>query len=474
MSLILIQRALRIATFDAGNRELEDADLLIAGNRIEKIGVGLIAPAGARIIDARGMLCLPGFVNCHHHLYQSLTRNVPRVQNAELFEWLTNLYEIWREVTPELVYISALVGLGELLLTGCTTSTDHLYLFPRAADGRLIDAEIRAAQELGIRFHPTRGSMSRGKSQGGLPPDDVVQTPDEIYADCERVAETYHDPAPDAMVKIALAPCSPFSVTEDIMIELSHMARRRGLRLHTHMAETLDEERYCQEIYGMRPIEWAEKIGWLGDDVWFAHVVHLNDYEIGRLAATGTGVAHCPASNMRLGSGIAPIPKMLAAGVPVGLGVDGSASNDTGDLWGEVRNAMLLHRVMGGADAIDARTVLRLATGGGARLLGYEQLGRLEPGAIADVILIDLQKIGFAGALHDPVTAPVFAGDSHIVDTTIVNGEIVVSGGNLVRIREEEIVEKANAAAAEMVRSAHRRTGIPFLEAPPIPPQARL
>lgn len=464
MANILIRGALAAACFDDAETEIANADVLIAGNRIVQVAQKLKAPDGAQIIDASGMLCLPGFVNCHHHLYQALTRNVPRVQNAELFEWLTNLYEIWREVTPELVYISALVGLGELLLTGCTTSTDHLYLFPRACDGRLVDAEIRAARELGIRFHPTRGSMSRGKSQGGLPPDDVVQTPDEIYADCERVAETYHDSAPDAMVKIALAPCSPFSVTEEIMIELASMARRRGLRLHTHMAETMDEERYCQEIYGLRPIEWAEKIGWLASDVWFAHVVHLNDHEIGRLAATGTGVAHCPASNMRLGSGIAPVPKMLAAGVPVGLGVDGSASNDTGDLWGEVRNAMLLHRVMGGAAAIDGRSVLRLATRGGARILGYEQLGRLEAGAIADVILIDLNKIGFAGALHDPVTAPVFAGDSHIVDTSIVNGEIVVRDGKLVRVREEEVVAKANEAAAEMVRAAHKRTGIRFLE----------
>ena len=464
MTSILIKNALSVAAFDDAGTELSNADVLIVGNRIAEIGHKLAAPPNAEIIDASGMLCLPGFVNCHHHLYQALTRNVPRVQNAELFEWLTNLYEIWREVTPELVYISALVGLGELLLTGCTTSTDHLYLFPRAADGRLIDAEIRAAKELGIRFHPTRGCMSRGKSHGGLPPDDVVQTPDEIYADCERVADLYHDPAPDAMVKIALAPCSPFSVTEEIMIELAAMARRRGLRLHTHMAETMDEERYCQEIYGLRPIEWAEKIGWLGNDVWFAHVVHLSDHEIARLAATGTGVAHCPASNMRLGSGIAPVPRMLKAGVPVGLGVDGSASNDTGDLWGEVRNAMLLHRVMGGAAAIDARTVLKLGTRGGARILGYDQLGRLEPGAIADVILIDLQKIGFAGALHDPVTAPVFAGDSHIVDTTVVNGEVVVRGGKLERVREEEIVTRANDAARQMLSSAQRRTGIPFLE----------
>jgi cytosine/adenosine deaminase-related metal-dependent hydrolase len=460
---ILIRNVLVAATFDDSGTETGGIDILVEGNRIARMDRGVIAPESTRVIDASGMLCLPGFVNCHHHLYQTLTRAVPRVQNAELFEWLTNLYEIWREVTPELVYISALVGLGELLLTGCTTTTDHLYLFPRASDGRLIDAEIRAAQELGIRFHPTRGCMTRGKSHGGLPPDDVVQTEEEILADCERLIREYHDAAPDAMVKIALAPCSPFSVEERTMVELARLARRHGLRLHTHLAETLDEERYCAEIYGLRPVEWAEKIGWLGNDVWFAHMVYVNDSEISRLAATGTGVSHCPASNMRLGSGIAPVPAMVAAGVPVGLGVDGSASNDSSDMWGEVRNAMLLHRVRGGAAAIDARTVLRLATRGGARVLGYDQLGRIEEGALADLILVNLDRIGFAGAMHDPVAAPVFAGDSHIVEYSIVNGEVVVDGGKLARVDEQEIVRKANEAAAEMVRSAQRKTGIQFL-----------
>lgn len=463
---ILIRRAHVVATFDDAGGELEQSDILIQGNRIAAIGTNLTAPSGAEIIEAHSMLCLPGMVNCHHHLYQTLTRAVPRVQNAELFEWLINLYEIWRELTPEFVYVSALVGLGELLLTGCTTTTDHLYLFPRGQDGRLIDAEIRAALELGIRFHPTRGCMTRGKSHGGLPPDDVVQTEEEILADCERLIATWHDPAPDAMVKIALAPCSPFSVEERTMIELAALARRHGLRLHTHLAETHDEERYCAEVYGMRPVEWADKIGWLGPDVWFAHMVHVSDQEIARLAATGTGVAHCPASNMRLGSGIAPIPAMMRAGVPVGLGVDGSASNDASDMLGEVRQAMLLHRVMGGARAITARDVLRLATRGGARVLGYSDLGQLAEGALADVVLINLERIGFAGAMHDPVAAVVFAGDSHIVDYSIVNGQIVVRDGRLVSVTEQEIVRRANEAAAEMVRGAQRKTGIRFLEFP--------
>lgn len=457
MNSILIKNALRVGTMDAVETEYSGADVLITGNRIVAVGPGLVAPEGARVIDASNMVCLPGFVNCHHHLFQTLTRAVPRVQNAELFEWLVNLYQIWRGITPELVFAAAQIGLGELLLTGCTTSTDHLYLHPRSSPSGLVDAEIAAAQSLGIRFHPTRGCMSMGESQGGLPPDDICQTEEEILADCERVIGKFHDPAEDAMVKIALAPCAPFSVTEQTMKELAAMARRHGLRLHTHMAETMDEETYCAEHYSMRPIAWAEKIGWLGPDVWFAHVVHVSDEEIALLAQTGTGVAHCPASNMRLGSGIPPVMKMLRAGVKVGLGVDGSSSNDSGDMWGEARQAMLLQRVANGAAAVSAREILHCATHGGAEILGYKNIGRIEPGALADIILINVDRIGFAGALHDPIAAVLFAGDSHIVDYTIVNGEVVVENGKLVRVPEETIVRQGNEAARHLVEKAANR-----------------
>ncbi|HXE73684.1 MAG TPA: amidohydrolase family protein, partial [Candidatus Nitrosotenuis sp.] len=354
-------------------------------------------------------------------------------------------------------------GMGELLLTGCTTTTDHTYLYPRTCPPDLFDQQVAAARAVGIRFHATRGSMSRGRSSGGLPPDDVCQSEEEILRDCQRVIEVHHDPDPLGMVKIALAPCAPFTVSPELMRETLALARRHGLRCHTHLAETRDEDAYCEQVYGCRPFEFMERLGWVGPDIWFAHCVYLKDHEIRRCAETGTGVAHCPVSNMRLGSGIAPIPEMLQAGVPVGLGVDGSASNDSSDMLGEVRACLLVHRLRTGVGSMTADTALRLATQGGARVLGYADLGRLEPGAGADLIGISLRRLGYAGALHDPVAAVVFSGDSHIVDFSVVNGQVVVEGGRLTRVSEEEIWENANQAARRMVNSARKRTGVHYL-----------
>ncbi len=460
---LLIKNAKLIATFDDKDTRLENASILVKDNRIAWMGTGDPPEPAQETLDASGMLVMPGLVNCHHHLYQTLTRNIPRVQEAELFPWLVHLYEIWRELTPEALYWSTLVGLGELLLTGCTTTTDHFYLFPKECPDDLFDQQIRAAKTLGIRFHPTRGSMSRGKSDGGLPPDDVVQTEEKILADSERVIKAFHDPDPLGMIKIALAPCSPFSVTEEILRETVILARKHGVRCHTHLAETQDEDAYCTQIYGKRPYDLMESLGWVGPDIWYAHAVYLNDDEIRRAAETQTGISHCPVSNLRLGSGIAPIPEMIAAGVPVGLGVDGSASNDSSDMLGEVRTCMLIHRHRTGVASMTADRALKLATAGGAKVLGYPDLGRLEVGKGADFIGISLRRLGYAGALHDPVAAMVFCGDSHIVDFSVVNGRPVVLHGKLVNVNEDEVWEEANRIATGMVSRASQRTGVDFL-----------
>lgn len=462
-STLLIKNCLRIATLDAKMREISGGDIYIEGNRI--LAVGKVPKRRAdRVIDGRGKVALPGFVNTHHHLYQTFQRNVPYVQNAELFDWLITLYEIWREVDPEIVHTSALVGLGELLLTGCTTTSDHFYVFPKRVKPELLDEEIRAARRVGIRFLATRGSMSRGKSQGGLPPDDVVQSEEAILQDCERVINRYHDASPDSMCRIGLAPCSPFSVTTRLLKESAGLARKKGVRLHTHLAETKDEEAFCMQTHGKRPFEYMESVGWVGPDVWYAHAIFLNDREIRKMAETGTGVAHCPASNQRLGSGIARIPQMLEAGVPVGLGVDGSASNDSSDMLGELRSALLLHRVLGGASAVTTDDVLRMSTGGGARVLGFEAIGSIEKGKLADIVLWDLNQLGFAGALHDPVAALLYAGDRHVADTVVVNGEIVVERGKLTRVNEDRLIRKANRLAHSQIRRAAARTRLDYFQ----------
>ena len=372
---------------------------------------------------------MPGLVNTHHHLYQTLTRALPAAQNAELFDWLVAQYPIWGRLTSDAVYTSALVGMAELLLSGCTTTTDHLYLFPN--DSRL-DDEIRAAREIGIRFQPSRGSMSLGRSHGGLPPDHVVQDEEAILADCRRVIETFHDPRRYSMLRIVLAPCSPFSVTPEIMRDCAVLARQYGVQLHTHVAETRDEEQFCLERVGMRPVDYMESLGWLGPDVWWAHVVHVNVDEIKRLADSGTGVAHCPSSNMRLGSGIAPIREMRAAGVKVGLAVDGSASNDSSNLIAEARQALLLQRVLKGAAAFKVMDALEMATLGGAAVLGRDDIGRLAPGMAADVVAFDLSGIDYsAAAAHDPVGALVLCTPPKAT-WSVINGKVVVEKGSIV------------------------------------------
>jgi len=449
---ILIKNLLRIATMDDENTVYSDADLFIEGSQIKKIDKNICEDAD-EIIDGTNKVAYPGLVNTHHHLYQTLTRAIPSVQDSKLFDWLVYLYEVWRKIKSEEVYISALVGLGELLLTGCTTTTDHLYLFPKDAPKTLIDDEIGAAKDIGIRFHPCRGSMSRGKSLGGLPPDDVVQTEDEILKDSLRLIDEYHDSSKFSMLQIALAPCSPFSVTTDLMRETAKLARDKGVRLHTHLAETIDEENYCLSTYGKRPLAYVETMDWLGSDVWFAHCVHLSREDVKSMGETRTGVAHCPTSNMRLGSGIAPVPMMIENGVPVGLAVDGSASNDSSDMLGEVRQCLLLHRVLGGADAMNVQEALYLATRGGAKVLGRNDIGILTPGFSADLFLVDVSTIPYAGAHHDPVAAPILCGASHIAHTTIVNGKVVVRERKLVTIDERKVAEKANVLAKKNFES---------------------
>jgi cytosine/adenosine deaminase-related metal-dependent hydrolase len=451
MATLLFKNAQVLVTMDAARREIRDGALFVRDNVIEKIGAASELPATAdRVIDARGMIVLPGLVNTHHHLYQTLTRAIPAAQGANLFGWLKTLYPIWAELTPDAVYTSALVGLAELVLSGCTTAADHLYLFP---NGSKLDDEIRAAREIGIRFHPTRGAMSLGESQGGLPPDRVCDSEETILRDSRRVIEEFHDPAPYSMCRVSLAPCSPFSVTQDLMRESARLARSYNVSLHTHLAETRDEENFCLRKFGKRPVDYAEHLEWLGGDVWFAHCVWVNDAEIARYAATGSGVAHCPSSNMRLASGIAPIAKMLRAGVKVGLGVDGSASNDSSHILAEARQAMLLQRVGGDPRALTARQALELGTLGGARVLGRDDIGALEPGKAADFIAIKLDRLDFAGALHDPVAALVFCTPPR-VDLSVINGRVVVQDGELTTVELASVIEQHNRMAKQMIERA--------------------
>ena len=464
--MILLKDCFRVvrprygAGADAGSvaDDLSGVDVLIDGNRISKIGKGLSAPAGAEgacvVVDASRHVVMPGLVNTHHHFYQTLTRNVPAVQDAKLFDWLVYLYEVWNGVDEEAVYWSSMLAMAELAKTGCALSTDHHYLYPRSFTGDLPGIQFKAAADIGLRFAPTRGSMSRSKKDGGLPPDSVVQDEDEILSQSEDALRKYHDAAPDAMRKVALAPCSPFSVSEKSMRDAADLARRYGARLHTHLAETVDEDDFCVQMYGRRPLRVMEDCGFVGKDVWYAHGIHFNDGELDLLARTGTGVAHCPSSNMRLGSGICRVREMLDRGVNVGLAVDGSASNDASDMLGEARQALLLQRVRYGSGGITAREVLGVATIGGARILGYDDAGTMEPGALADIALFDVMKLEYAGALSDPAAALLFSGYNHGVDHLIVNGEMVVRDGRLTGADEDRIRDEANRCAKRLLTKA--------------------
>ncbi|HPE88159.1 MAG TPA: 8-oxoguanine deaminase [Spirochaetia bacterium] len=435
--------------------DLSGVDVLIDGKRIAKIGKSLAVPAGGcKVVDASRHVVMPGLVNTHHHFYQTLTRNVPAVQDAKLFDWLVYLYEVWKGIDEEAVYWSSMLAMAELAKTGCALSTDHHYLYPRSFTGDLPGIQFKAAADIGLRFAPTRGSMSRSKKDGGLPPDSVVQDEDEILAQSEEALRKYHDAAPDAMRKVALAPCSPFSVSEKSMRDAADLARRYGARLHTHLAETNDEDDFCVQMYGRRPLKVMEDCGFVGKDVWYAHGIHFNDDELDYLARTGTGVAHCPSSNMRLGSGICRVREMLDRGVNVGLAVDGSASNDASDMLGEARQALLLQRVRYGSGGVTAREVLGVATIGGARILGYDDAGSMEPGALADVALFDVMKLEYAGALSDPAAALLFSGYNHGVDHLVVNGEMVVENGRLVGADEDRIRDEANRCAKRLYEKA--------------------
>jgi len=451
MPTLLVKHADLLVTMDADRRRISDGGLFVRDNVIEQVGPSAELPAEAdRIINARRMIVLPGLVNTHHHLYQTLTRAVPAAQDATLFRWLKTLYPLWAGLTSEAIYTSALVGLAELMLSGCTTASDHLYIYP-PENGCRIDDEIRAAQEIGIRFHASRGSMSLGESKGGLPPDSVVEDEDFILRDTQRAIETYHDPAPCAMLRIVVAPCSPFSVTPDLMREAAALARSYRVRLHTHLAETLDEERFCLREFGRRPVEYAEDLGWVGDDVWHAHCVHLNEQEIALFARTGTGVCHCPSSNMRLASGIAPVRAYLDQGVSVGLGVDGSASNDSSHLLAEARMALLLQRVSGNPAGLSAEEALWLATRGGAQVLGRDDVGQLALGQAADFIGFRLDRLDYAGALHDPLAALIFCTPQR-VDISVINGRVVVEDGHLLTVDLGPVIERHNCIARELVR----------------------
>jgi len=455
LTTLLIRHATLLVTMDAQRREIADGAVFVRDGVIEAVGTTAQLPHTAdELIDARGQVVIPGLVNTHHHFYQTLTRALPAAQDAELFTWLKTLYPIWAKLTPEMAFVSTQTAMAELLMSGCTTSSDHLYLFP---NGTRLDDTLEAAAQIGMRFHAARGAMSVGESKGGLPPDSVVEGEAAILADTQRLIERWHDPKRHAMQRIVVAPCSPFSVSRELMRDAALLAREKGVSLHTHLAENDNDIAYTREKFSCTPAEYAEQLGWVGPDVWHAHCVKLDTAGIQLFARTGTGVAHCPGSNMRLASGIAPIRAMRDAGVPVSMAVDGSASNDSGHMLGEARLALLLQRVahgpVTGPSALTAREVLEIATLGGAQVLGRDDIGALAPGMSADIVSIPLDDIGVAGALHDPLAALFFCHVPRVRDS-VVNGRVVVRDGQLTTLELPRLIERHNRLAARLVAAA--------------------
>ena len=456
MATLLIRNARLLVTMDAQRREIEDGGVFVRGQVIEAVGPSAGLPQTAdEVIDARDQIVIPGLVNTHHHMYQTLTRVIRPAQDCELFQWLQTLYPIWANLTPQMVRVSTQTAMAELLLSGCTTSSDHLYIYP---NGIRLDDSIEAAAQIGMRFHAARGSMSVGQSQGGLPPDSVVESESAILKDTQRLIERWHDPTRFAMQRIVVAPCSPFSVSRELMRDAALLAREHGVSLHTHLAENDNDIAYTREKFNCTPAEYAEGLGWLGPDVWHAHCVKLDEAGIRLFAKTGTGVSHCPGSNMRLASGIAPIRAMRDAGVPVSIAVDGAASNDSGHMLGEARLAMLLQRVaygpVKGPSALTAREVLEIATLGGAKVLNRDDIGALAPGMAADIVTVPLGEIGLAGAHHDPLAALMFC---HVprVRHSVVQGRVVVRDGELTTVELPRLIERHNRLASELAHAAH-------------------
>jgi len=451
---LIIKDLRAVVTCDGADHMFENCDILIEEGVIAQIGRDLPVPENCEVLSGVHMLCYPGLINTHHHLYQCFSRNLPQVQNMELFDWLRALYEVWKNLDGETVRYSSLAALGELAKNGCTTCFDHHYVFPRAAGDLLIDEQFGAAAEIGVRMVASRGSMDLSKKDGGLPPDTVVQTIGEIIADSERLIEAYHDPSFGSMRQITLAPCSPFSVSGELMRQSALLARAKGVRLHTHLAETRDEVDYTLFRFGMRPLDYMESLGWMGPDVWYAHGIHFTDGEIARLAASGTGVAHCPISNMKLSSGVARIPDLLKVGVKVGLAVDGSASNDGSNMLEEIRVGYLLHRLTWGNRAPSGYDILKLATVGSAGLLGRSDIGSLEIGKCADLFLIDSRRLELVGAYLDPKSVLATVGVKGGADFTIVGGKVVVRSGRLANTDEDALAAKANKAMEKYIAKA--------------------